>query len=131
MQSLFNSKVGFIFGTTEILPAAGQGVIAVQCRKNNTLIQNFLKKINHLETSLCSIAERKMLETIGGDCETAIGALAEIENSKLKLKAQLFSDVGNECFEYELTGKDLEASNIGKSVGEKLLQLAGRSFKKK
>ena len=37
-----NSKVGFIFGTTEILPAAGQGVIAVQCRKNNTLIQNFL-----------------------------------------------------------------------------------------
>ena len=126
-----NSKVGFIFGTTEILPAAGQGVIAVQCRKNNTLIQNFLKKINHLETSLCSIAERKMLETIGGDCETAIGALAEIENSKLKLKAQLFSDVGNECFEYELTGKDLEASNIGKSVGEKLLQLAGRSFKKK
>tara|TARA_X000001036_G_scaffold27155_1_gene22567 strand:+ start:4146 stop:5066 length:921 start_codon:yes stop_codon:yes gene_type:complete len=126
-----NSKVSFIFGTTEILPAAGQGVIAVQCRKNNTLIQNFLKKINHLETSLCSIAERKMLETIGGDCETAIGALAEIENSKLKLKAQLFSDVGNECFEYELTGKDLEASNIGKSVGEKLLQLAGRSFKKK
>ncbi len=126
-----NHKVGFTFEIEEILPAVGQGVIAVQCRKNDDLIQNYLKKINDLETSLCSIAERKMLKTIGGDCETAIGALAEIKNNNLKLKAQLFSDKGNETFEYEFTGKDVDASNIGKSVGDKLLKLAGKKFKKK
>ena len=48
-----------------------------------------------------------MLQTIGGDCDTAIGGLAEIENHNLKLKAQLFSDTGQESFEYELTGQDL------------------------
>jgi hydroxymethylbilane synthase len=72
-----------------------------------------------------------MLQTIGGDCETAVGGLAEVCNNNLKLKAQLFSDLGDESFEYELTGKDTDASYVGKSVGEKLLSLAGKKFKKK
>ena len=72
-----------------------------------------------------------MLQTIGGDWDTAIAGLAEIKNKKLKLKAQLFSDSGNECYEHELTGKDSDASYIGKSVGEKLLNLAGEKFKRK
>ena len=76
-------------------------------------------------------AERKMLQTIGGDCETAIGGLAEISNSNLKLKAQLFSDLGDESFEYELKGRDVDASYVGQKVGEKLLSLAGKKFKKK
>ena len=58
-------------------------------------------------------------------------SLAEIENQNLKLKAQLFSDSGQESFEYELTGREADASFIGKSVGEKLLDLAGEKFKKK
>ena len=49
----------------------------------------------------------------------------------LKLKAQLFSDTGQESFEYELIGREADASFIGKSVGEKLLDLAGEKFKKK
>ena len=112
------------------MPAAGQGIIAVQCRKGDK-IKNLIKRINDNTTSLCAIAERKMLQTIGGDCDTAIGGLAEIENHNLKLKAQLFSDSGQESFEYELTGREVDASFIGKRVGEKLLNLAGEKFKKK
>ena len=125
-----DDKIGFTFETESLLPAVGQGIIAVQCRKEDK-IKNMLKKINDGETNLCAIAERKMLQTIGGDCDTAIGGLAEIENHNLKLKAQLFSDSGQESFEYELTGREVDASFIGKSVGEKLLDLAGEKFKKK
>ena len=125
-----DKKISFIFNAKNILPAVGQGIIAVQCRKEDE-IKNLIKKINDSETSLCAIAERKMLQTIGGDCDTAIGGLAEIENHNLKLKAQLFSDSGQESFEYELTGREVDASFIGKSVGEKLLDLAGEKFKKK
>ena len=123
------NKVSFIFDTEKILPAAGQGIIAVQCKKNDKKIINFIKKINHTSTSLCAIAERKMLQTIGGDCDTAIGGFAEIKNNNLKLKAQLFSDSGDESFRYELVGRDVDAAFIGKSVGEKLLSLAGEKFK--
>ncbi len=125
------NKISLIFNPKEMLPAVGQGIIAVQCRKNDKLILNIIKKINDNETSLCAIAERKMLQTIGGDCETAVGGLAEIYNNSLKLKAQLFSDIGDDNFDYELTGKDIDASNIGKAVGEKLLSLAGDRYKKK
>ena len=124
-----DEKISFTFNCEHILPAVGQGIIAVQCRKEDE-IKNLIKKINDNTTSLCAIAERKMLQTIGGDCDTAIGGLAEIENHNLKLKAQLFSDSGQESFEYELTGREVDASFIGKSVGEKLLNLAGEKFKK-
>ena len=125
------NKISIIFETNEMLPAVGQGIIAVQCRKEDKLILDIIKKINDNETSLCAKAERQMLKTIGGSCETAVGGLAEIRNNNLKLKAQLFSDTGEENFDYELTGKDIDASNIGKAVGEKLLNLAGEKFKKK
>ena len=68
---------------------------------------------------------------IGGDCETAVGGLAVVENNNLKLTAQLFSDSGLKSYEYEMTGKISEAVKIGKSVGEELLKLAGSEFKKK
>ena len=126
-----NNKISILFEAEEVLPAVGQGIIAVQCKKNDEVVKNFLKNINDSETELCAKAERKMLQIIGGDCETAIGGLAVIENNNLKLKAQLFSDSGSNSFEYELTGKDTEALNIGKAVGEKLLNLAGTEFKKK
>ena len=72
-----------------------------------------------------------MLQAIKGDCETAVGGLAIIENNNLKFIAQLFSDSGLKSFKYEMKGKTSEAVNIGKSVGEKLLKLAGSEFKKK
>ena len=124
-------KIGLIFETKEILPAVGQGILAVQCRKNDEYIKEILKSINDKETSICAIAERKMLEIIGGDCDTAIGGFAEINNKKLKLKAQLFSDSGNESFVYEFTGSDTEPLIIGKTVGQKLLDLAGKKYSRK
>ena len=125
------NKISITFETSEILPAIGQGIIAVQCRKEDKLILDIIKKINDNKTSLCAKAERQMLQTIGGNCETAVGGLAEIRNDNLKLKAQLFSDIGDIHFDYELTGKYTDASNIGKAVGEKLLSLAGEKFKKR
>ena len=125
-----DKKIGFTFESEHILPAVGQGIIAVQCRKEDK-IRSLIKKINDNETSLCAIAERKMLQTIGGDCDTAIGGFAEIKDNNLKLRAQLFSDSGKESFEHELTGREVDATFIGKSVAEKLLNMAGDKFKKK
>ena len=125
------TQIAFTFETNQVLPAVGQGVIAVQCKKDNDNIKNILKKINHNETELCAKAERSLLKTIGGNCETAIGGLAIIKNNKITLRAQLFSDIGDESFEYETTGNLNEAISIGKKVGEEILLKAGDKFKKK
>ena len=126
-----DAKIAFTFEINQVLPAVGQGVIAVQCKKDNDNIKNILKKINHNETELCAKAERSLLKTIGGDCETAIGGLAIIKNNMITLRAQLFSDIGDESFECETTGNLNEAISIGKKVGEEILLKAGDKFKKK
>jgi len=117
-----------ILSKDEMLPAVGQGVIAVQCRKEDLHINNLLKKIDHKITRQCAIAERSLLKTIGGDCDTAVGGLATIENNELILSAQLFSDDGEKSFTYNIKGNKDDGKSIGKLIGDKLLALAGNNF---
>ena len=117
-----------IFSTAEMLPAVGQGIIAAQCRREDSYINNLLKKIDHNVTRKCATAERSLLKTIGGDCETAVGGLAIIENNKLILSAELFSDDGEKFFTHKIKGNKEDGINIGKIVGTKLLALAGNNF---
>ena len=127
-------RVGKIEEGTEInqiLPAAGQGIIAVQCNKDDAVIKNFLQKIDDQESNFCAKAEKKMLQVIGGDCKTAVGGLALIKDKKLTLTAQLFSDKGDQNFNYNLSGNCKDAERIGEEAGNKLLSLAGKNFKKK
>ena len=125
-----DNKIRQFFNTQEMIPAAGQGVIAVQCRKNNIEIKNILQNINNNETMYCAIAEKEMLRAIGGDCDTAVGSFATLEKDTIRLRAQLFSDDGKKSFDYEELGNKSDYIKIGKKVGEKILKLAGKSFKK-
>ena len=124
-------NVKHIFTTEEMLPAVGQGIIAAQCRKDNINIIKILSKINNEETKQCAIAERSLLKTLGGDCDTAVGGLAIIENNELVLSAQLFSDSGDQDFTYKIKGKREDGVSIGALAGTQLLKKAGNSFKKK
>ena len=81
-----------VFPTEKILPAVGQGIIALQCRENDQNTISLIDKVNHKETFICALAERSFLESIGGDCDTAVGGYARIEGKKIKLEVELFSD---------------------------------------
>ena len=124
-------NIKHIFSAEEMLPAVGQGVIAVQCRKDDLNIIKLLKKINNEETKQCAIAERSLLKILSGDCDTAVGGLATIQNNELILSAQLFSDNGDQDFVYKIKGKRENGIDIGETVGIELLKKAGNNFKKK
>ena len=126
----FENKIKQFFNIEEMLPAAGQGVIAVQCRKNDQEIIGILQKISDDETMYCAVAEREMLKVIGGDCDTAVGGFAVLENNIIKLRAQLFSDDGRKNFNFVESGNKEEYLKIGQKVGKKILELAGVKFKK-
>tara|TARA_B100000029_G_scaffold387491_1_gene383519 strand:+ start:28 stop:963 length:936 start_codon:yes stop_codon:yes gene_type:complete len=122
------SEVKEIFSIEHMLPAIGQGVIALQCKKDDQKTLNILKAINHKETYYCIQAERALLEAIGGDCDTAIGGLAKLSNDKISLKSQLFSNDGKKKFEFQSSGHFSEAKEIGYKVGKELLKKAGPNF---
>jgi len=122
------NQVKEIFTTDQMLPAIGQGAIALQCKKDDQKTLNILQSVNDKETYYCIQAERALLEAIGGDCDTAIGGLAELSNQKISLKSELFSNDGNKKFEFRSSGHFKEAKEIGYKVGKELLKKAGSDF---
>ena len=123
-------KISQIFSTSEIIPSAGQGVIALQCRDGDKDIINILNHINHESTFQCIKAERSILKTLEGDCETAVGAFAKINKDLIDVEAELFSLDGKERYYVKLS-KDLKlAEALGKEVGEILKEKSNNSYKK-
>jgi len=122
------SNVKEVFTTDQMLPAIGQGAIALQCKKNDQKTLNILKKINDKETYYCIEAERALLEAIGGDCDTAIGGLAKLSNKKISLKSELFSNDGNKKFTFQSSRHFKEAKELGYKIGKELLKKAGPHF---
>ena len=127
MLNLIN-QVKEVFTIEQMLPAIGQGAIALQCKKDDQKTLNILKVINDKETYYCIQAERALLEAIGGDCDTAIGGLAKLSNDNISLKSELFSNDGKKKFEFQSTGHFREAKEIGYKVGKELLKKAGPNF---
>ena len=123
-------KIIEVFSTEEIIPCAGQGIIALQCRNNDDEIISILDKVNHNETFKRAHAERNVLKVLEGDCETAIGAHAIIEGDKITLEAELFSLNGDQRFYEKKTSKIENAKKLGKDVGQILKIKSNNSYKK-
>jgi len=123
-----DNQVKEVFTIEQMLPAIGQGAIALQCKKDDQKTLNILKTINDKETYSCIEAERALLEAIGGDCNTAIGGLAKLSNNTIFLKSELFSNDGKKKFEFQSSGHFKEAKEIGYRVGNELLKKAGTNF---
>ena len=125
-----NNEITQFFSTSEIIPSAGQGIIALQCREKDEEIINLLKKINHMPTFYCGLAERSVLKILEGDCETAVGVYAKINGEKIELNAELFSIDGTKRFYEKKSKKILQAENLGEEVGETLKIKSNNSYKK-
>jgi len=72
------------------LPAGGQGIIAVQVRADDQSTKAVVDLINDRGTLLCLQAEREFLHGLQGDCNCPVGVLANIEDGKMKMRAQVF-----------------------------------------
>ena len=131
IQSLnLNENISQTFSTSEIIPSAGQGVVALQSRENDQELIKLLEKVNHQPTHNCVAAERSVLKVLEGDCETAVGAIANIDGDTINLEAELFSLDGKKRF-YHNASKDLScAYELGKEVGEILKKESKNSYKR-
>ena len=124
-----NKHITQEFSVEEIIPSAGQGVIAVQCRKSDDEICEILKKINHKETSICVTAERELLKTLEGDCNTPVGAISIISGDNVQLSVELFSVDGKNRY-FLKDGKSLNlAKELGNEIGEALKKKSKGSYK--
>jgi len=125
-----NDQISEIFSVKDIIPSAGQGVISLQCNEDDNKIVSLLKKINHIKTYQRAIAERNVLKVLDGDCETAVGAHAIVEENRITLEAELFSLDGTERFYEKKTSEIENAEALGIDVGQILKLKSKNSYKK-
>ena len=124
------NEIAEIFSAQEIIPSAGQGIIALQCRDADEEIISILKKVNHEETYKRAHAERNVLKVLEGDCETAIGVYSKIESDKIVVEAELFSIDGSQRFYEKKSGQIDKFKEIGKQIGQNLKMQSNNSYKK-
>lgn len=76
----------------DFVPAGGQGVIALQVRRDDARVRRLLAPIDDETTRLCLHAEREFLRLLDGDCDSPVGVHSRMVDGKLRLQAQVFED---------------------------------------
>ena len=124
------NKITHEFNTEELIPCAGQGIIAIQCRENDQEIINILEKINDDQSRIIANAERKILKILEGDCDTAVGVYAKIDKDFVNIKAELFSVDGKQRFFVEESENKTMVKDLSIKIGEKLKSESKGSYKR-
>lgn len=112
-----------IFGFEELLPAPGQGALAVECRADDARARGLLARIDDPAVRLAVTAERSFLAAIEGGCSFPAAAYAEHFGTTLKLHALVAS--GGRIVRSKMGGPAETAAGLGRQLAEELLQRAG------
>ena len=125
-----NHKISQEFSVEELIPCAGQGIIAVQCRDSDEEMKNLLEKINDDESRMIANTEREVLKILEGDCDTAIGVHATIDKQNINLMTELFSVDGKDRYFIRKSENKKSIADLSKQVGEHLKIESKGSYKR-
>jgi len=125
----FHNQVSEIFEKEKMLPAAGQGVVTIQCRSNDLELIKLLDSVNDKETEIIVSAERSFLHRVNGACDTPVAANAILnDEGEIFIQAELLSLDGKKVFNAHKIGISEKAVSIGLDVAEEILDKAGHDF---
>lgn len=111
-------RISRYFTVDEMIPAAGQGILAVQGRAGEDY--SYLEGFYNEESTCCALAERSFVRTLDGGCSSPVAAYAGIESGKLILTG-LYAEEGSISYMTGKTVGDLkEAEQLGKELAEQL-----------
>ncbi len=104
-----------------LLPAIGQGALAVEGRADDDETRRLASPLNHPPTAAAMAAERGFLKRLEGGCQVPIAGLARVELGNLHLRALVASADGRTIIRGELRGAESDGERIGKALAEELL----------
>lgn len=96
-----------------MLPAVGQGVMAIEVRENDVQAAALIEKFNDQTTAACITAERAFLRSLEGGCQVPIGAYAFLKNDKIHLEGLVGSLNGGVNLRDKISGEVKDAENTG------------------
>ena len=118
------------FSTQEIIPSAGQGIVSIQCREDDTNIIKLLSKVSDKISSISAKAERKVLNILEGDCHTAVGVFSKINKNDFEITCELFSIDGKKRYFKTIKDKLSNYLNASIELGNYIKREAKNDYKK-
>ncbi|HEU4387851.1 MAG TPA: hydroxymethylbilane synthase [Blastocatellia bacterium] len=104
-----------------ILPAVGQGALAIESRTDDSAVDSLIRVIEHVPTRIACEAERSFLKGLGGGCLVPIAALARVDGQDLNLKGLVASPDGAEIIRGTAGGSADDPGGVGRRFAEDLL----------
>lgn len=104
-----------------MLPAPGQGALALECRKDDQETVELLRPLNHFPTYQAVQAERAFLQALGGGCSVPIAAYGQLTENGLVLDGLVASPEGSKVLHEQITGLPEEAEKLGTKLAEILI----------
>ena len=110
------------FTTDEMLPAAAQGVIGIECLSDRSELRTVLEKLNHSRTAHTTLAERTIALALQANCQSPVATYAAIDDDRLTLTALVALPDGSRSLRESLDGPANEAEEIGNRLATRLLE---------
>jgi hydroxymethylbilane synthase len=104
-----------------MLPAVGQGALAVEVRESDEEMTTLIQPLNHSPTERAVTAERAFLSALGGGCTVPIAAYAAVADGRLDLEALVSNLNGKKVIRDSLSGSPLQAEDIGRRLADRML----------
>ncbi len=117
-----SSKISEEFTAEQMLPAAAQGVLGIECLQSNDELRELLSRLEHDATKTTTIAERAVARALEASCQSPVASFAIIQGDELMLRALVASIDGKTILSESATAKLGEANALGIQVAERLLE---------
>ena len=113
-----------------ILPAAGQGAVAIESRADDPIIESCLKALHHGHSSSCVTAERALVRVLDGGCRSPMAAFAQhdAKNKTIHLRALVGSSDGKKVLSDQLSGSMETPERVGEALAENMLSAGARDI---
>src|SRR5467141_4012318 len=115
------SRIAYEFSVREMLPAVGQGIVAVECAVNDWETRRILSRIDDPAAHKSADAEREVLWVLNGHCNSPIAAFSTIDGTQMSLTASVLDEAGGLFIEAARSGPANRPRELGRAVGLELL----------
>jgi len=122
------ARIASYFDTSFILPAAGQGALGIEIRKDDPLMQKAMTHLDDFETHVSVTAERAFLHQLEGGCQVPIAAHAKINNQTIHLTGMVAGLNGQPLLRDEISGHTDQAVSLGQTLAQQLLKQGAKDI---
>jgi hydroxymethylbilane synthase len=121
------ARISQTFSIGEMVPAVGQGIIAVQMRRDDRDMARVLSQIDDEATALEASCERAFAQRLGADCYVPVGGCARASGAKVRIVGMMANEDGTGLRRKAIGGDSSDAVSLGTRLAEELLERGAAS----